>query len=240
MKKHIILIMLMLVSISLFGITDIYVKNPCCGQTVYKNTVDLKIRWDHTSKTGDFVKIRLFDSTGNTKIFGITDKTKNDGEFTWTKSSINGIDIGDYVIRVKSLNNNYWDDSDVFHLRKISFHIATKPKLKMKPSFNIPHLKKKPIKIFTPVKNGIYHVNQEIKITWDKNFGNYNYVQYRAYLISASSKISIFGYSIKNTGVAYWSPMNNYNNHDIFVEIFTSDNKYYGRTEAIKILLPQN
>jgi 5-hydroxyisourate hydrolase-like protein (transthyretin family) len=86
--------------------------NPHSGDTWCKGTA-YNITWAKTGSQDANVKIRLYDTTGTTKILDITNSTANDGSFgPWNVPA--SVANGNYVVRVKTLDNAVWDDSDVF------------------------------------------------------------------------------------------------------------------------------
>jgi hypothetical protein len=72
------------------------------------------ITWTKTGSQDANVKIRLYDSTGTTKILDITNSTANNGEFSWLIPS--SLADGNYIVRVKTVDNAVWDDSPIFKI----------------------------------------------------------------------------------------------------------------------------
>lgn len=79
--------------------------NWCKGQTY-------TITWTKTGVMDTNVKIRLYNSTGTAVVSSITNSTPNDGRFDWTISA--SVVPGNYVVRVRTLDDLVHDDSDVF------------------------------------------------------------------------------------------------------------------------------
>ncbi|MCK4889556.1 MAG: hypothetical protein KAS97_06450 [Candidatus Aminicenantes bacterium] len=77
----------------------------CTGDTV-------NIVWHETPKDHADVKIRLFDHTVTTQILPINNSTPNDGSYNWIIPT--NIPPGQYVIRVRTLDNQETDDSGIF------------------------------------------------------------------------------------------------------------------------------
>jgi len=73
-----------------------------------------EIEWRILGETHPYVKIRLFDKTGRTKILDITDRTPNNRKFKWILPQT--LPEGKYIIRVKTFDNNFFDDSMVFNI----------------------------------------------------------------------------------------------------------------------------
>jgi len=91
----------------------ITVTNPQSGDTWYKGSSHhYIIRWTKSGTMNSNVKIRLYQ--GDSRVLAITDSTPNDGEFEWTipESVVNGT----YYIRVKTVDNAVFDNSDEFSI----------------------------------------------------------------------------------------------------------------------------
>lgn len=70
------------------------------------------IKWLKTGNMDANVKVRLFDSTGTVRVLGISDSAANNGTYQWVIPR--SITPGKYLIRVKTVDNKIFDDSDVF------------------------------------------------------------------------------------------------------------------------------
>lgn len=77
----------------------------CRGQVV-------NINWNKSGSMASQVKIRLFDSAVTAIVMPIVDSTPNDGSYTWTVPA--SVSPGNYVIRVRTVDNAVMGDSDVF------------------------------------------------------------------------------------------------------------------------------
>ncbi len=71
------------------------------------------IEWVPYKTMNFYVKIRLYQ--GNTKVLSITDSTLNDREFTWNIPA--SIPDGTYYIRVKTIDNQKYGDSELFRIK---------------------------------------------------------------------------------------------------------------------------
>ncbi len=110
MKKRLFLILLIAVFITAFAYSQkITITNPHSGSKWYKGQT-YTITWTKSGVMDAKVKIRLYQ--GGSKVLGITDKTDNDGSFTWKVPD--NLPDGNYVIRVRTVDNNVFDDSDMF------------------------------------------------------------------------------------------------------------------------------
>ncbi len=98
----------------------ITVTSPACGSEwcINDNTHPVEIRWNESPKENQLVKIRLYDSTATNQILKITDSTDNNGVYNWTIPP--SIPAGQYIIRVRSINNLASGDSAVFTIKECS------------------------------------------------------------------------------------------------------------------------
>ncbi|MCK5003839.1 MAG: hypothetical protein KAS21_02065 [Candidatus Aminicenantes bacterium] len=116
MKRSLMLIAIFMVtSFIVFG-QSITVTSPAAGnEWIISSTHD--ITWSKTGDMNEFVKIRLFDRTGTIRVLAIADRTANNGIFRdWTIPST--ISPGDYIVKVKTVDNAVEDDSGVFSIRR--------------------------------------------------------------------------------------------------------------------------
>jgi len=77
------------------------------------------------------VKIRLYDKTGRTRILGIVDNTPNDGSYRWTIPG--SLRSNEYVVRVKTIDNRFFDDSDSYNIRSIEIREIPPPTVELGP-----------------------------------------------------------------------------------------------------------
>lgn len=117
MKKTVILcLMFMLIAFVIRAeAPGVEVDKPDGTKTWYKGATKL-INWSTTYGLYTPVKIRLFSADSNTKILNITNSTDNDGEFSWKIPGT--IEPNCYVIRVKTTDDKYSDNSKVFKIAK--------------------------------------------------------------------------------------------------------------------------
>jgi hypothetical protein len=95
------------------------------------------IVWTKTGAMDSQVKIRLYDSAGVHKILGITDSCPNIGSFSWVIP--NSAPLGQFIIRVKTVDNAVFDDGGKFFIKKkwiaqLPIDVMKKPKT----SFPVP------------------------------------------------------------------------------------------------------
>ena len=110
MKERVLLAFLViLLGVGFTYSQTITVTSPHTGDTWTKGQ-KYTIRWTKSGSMSNFVKIRLYQ--GNTKVLGIVDRTDNDGSFDWTVPDT--INTGTYRIRIKTVDNQIYDDSENF------------------------------------------------------------------------------------------------------------------------------
>ena len=119
MKKISILCIMAIFTYSLVlaGVPEIVVDKPD-GSKTWFNGQEKLIKWSKLPDLNTPVKIRLLSADGNTKILDITNNTTNDGEFLWKVPGTGSINQNCYVIRVKTIDDKYSDDSNVFKIAK--------------------------------------------------------------------------------------------------------------------------
>jgi 5-hydroxyisourate hydrolase-like protein (transthyretin family) len=94
---------------------SITVTNPHSGDVWYKgNSAGYVIRWTKSGTMNANVKIRLY--RGEERVVAIVDSTPNDGEYRWVIPS--DVSEGTYKIRVKTVDNEVFDDSEEFVIRE--------------------------------------------------------------------------------------------------------------------------
>jgi len=120
-KKIVLMVGILIFCISFVYSQSITVTYPHGGLTWYKGERYL-IKWSHAGSMNPKVKIRLYQ--GQTKILGIVDSTDNDGEYEWRIPE--NLLEGSYYIRVKTIDNQVYDDGEIFTISE-----RVQPKLTM-------------------------------------------------------------------------------------------------------------
>ncbi len=241
MKKLILFTIVIMMTLTAYGTTGIQVQKPGAGHIIYHgSTNDYMIKWIVTGNIHEFVKIRLYDKTGNTQIYKITDKTPSkNGQFPWCKSLINNTNYGEYVIRVRTIDNLHSDDSGVFHVKKKQNLVINTPKISKAPVIKASDLKGI-IKVTSPVENHSYEINKPMFITWDKNIGNYTRVN--IYLCSETDNSGKKLFTLTaNDGQVQWTPPENsltWPGNKPYIKIFTDDNLFSGESGLFNIVPP--
>ena len=132
----------------------ITVRDPHSGDRWFKGQT-YTIRWTKSGAMNANVKIRLYQ--GETKVLAITDSTPNDGVYVWSipDSVVNGT----YHIRVKTVDNAVYDDSDEF---SISNTTTTTPIGTM-----LHELKPHTITVLSFQTYESYTIDSTIRIRWE-------------------------------------------------------------------------
>ncbi len=114
MKKLFCVLVAMFFVSGILSAGVINVTSPTAGSSWWINdpTGPIIIQWHETPKDHSNVKIRLYDTSGITKIANISDDTLNDGLFSWVIPA--NISPGQYIIRVKTLDNQEFAESGIF------------------------------------------------------------------------------------------------------------------------------
>lgn len=99
-------------SLMALGSKAILITSPSSSSQWIKGST-YNITWAKQGTMNGFVKIRLFDSVTNAQI-NITDNTENDGNYEWVVPA--DLATGSYYMRVKTVDNLYFDNSDSFQI----------------------------------------------------------------------------------------------------------------------------
>ncbi len=232
MKKLIILSTLFLLMLNFHVSADgITVNTPKAGGKIYKGSNGFVISWSVSGNITQKVKIRVYTKAGN-KVQSLTDQVDiTPGKFFWEQILIDKLGIGEYFVRVKTINNSHYGDSGIFKItNKLNFPI-TKPKISAKDVSTIVSN----IVIEEPVSGSIHIVGSPITIRWNNDFGNYEFIDIFIYKIGGNP---ITGTCVKNTGLFYWTPESLYNNKPLYIIIKTEDKKFLGKTGNFTLTLP--
>ncbi len=208
MKKYSIFMTLLLILFVSFGYAQtITVTSPGAGDTWYKGGTYM-ITWTHTGSMNSKVKIRLYQ--GHTKILGITDSTDNNGSFVWNIPM--NLAAGTYYIRVKTVDNQVFDDGQLFTIAE--------PQITIK----------------SPKEGNIWYKGTTYTIRWNHR-GNMN-ANVKLRLYQGNNKILEITNSTDNDGSYKWTipstlPVGVYK-----IRVKTVDNKVYDDSEDFSIENP--
>ncbi len=141
MKKRIfITILILMFSFVISYSQSLYLKSPKRGDVWYKGHT-YTITWTKRGKLNPNVKITLYKPDRTTLQLIIAKPTLNDGSYSWKVP--NSIPSGQYIIRIKTMDNTVFAESEVFTI-KFRFEMAKR---------NIPSqltLLKTPLQIKSP------------------------------------------------------------------------------------------
>ncbi len=125
MKRKVLMLLLIAVFMIAFSYAQsITVTNPHSGSTWHKGST-YTIGWTKSGSMDNNVKITLYKPDHTTLQMIIVRPTANDGSFSWTIP--NSIPNGQYIVRVKTIDNQVYDDSDNFTISES----VIQPKLTM-------------------------------------------------------------------------------------------------------------
>ncbi len=172
MKKILISIsVVFMLTCLIFPLKDFDVFKPAKNEIVLREA-DYTIRWKTAVSTKEKVKIRLYDSTGNTKLSDLANSVPNSGQFVWKQQSIKTYPTGFYVVRVRTVNNLFTGNSAPFQIGQTKgspIGIIQLEELKPAASNTNPHRHRAPA-IVEPsnasfnIKNIQYGVNKNGRI----------------------------------------------------------------------------
>lgn len=157
MKKFIILLSIFVLFFGYINSQTITVSNPN-SESKWMIGKYCNITWTKLGAMNANVKIRLFNSTLTKKILDITNSTTNNGSYGWTIPKT--VTAGDYIVRVKTVDDDVQDDSVIFSIIENPVKAASsKGKDKMAPL----HGK---IEIIKPSKSSKWKERTLNKIQW--------------------------------------------------------------------------
>ena len=98
------------------SVGKIIIFSPVGGDVWLVNKI-YQIRWNFSGKIGSFIKIRLFKKGSNQKVLNITNSVSIASKvFNWKIPQ--NIAEGDYYIRIKTVDNKVFANSNVFRIEK--------------------------------------------------------------------------------------------------------------------------
>jgi hypothetical protein len=187
---------------------SITVTNPHSGTTWHQGTT-YTITWTKSGTMNANVKIRLYQ--GSTKVLNITNSTPNDGSYSWPIPS--SLPDGSYVIRVKTLDNAVFDDSD---------------------SFNIAHgVPAGSITVTNPHSGDCWQKGNTYIINWTHSGHATANVKIRLY--QGSSLILPITNSTSNDGSYSWSVPATISEGSYMIRVKTVDNNFYDDSDSFNI-----
>ncbi len=163
MKKLIFFLFTFAVLSGYINSQSITVTNP--DGSVWKIGKPCEVKWTKIGVMHKYVKLRLYEKTGKDKKFDITDSTPNNGSYLWTIPG--SVPEGEYVLRVKTIDNNFSDNSVPFFIKKPSSQSSSGSAQKSDDN-KIYELKK--IEITSPAKTSKWKEGGSYKIQWKNEF----------------------------------------------------------------------
>jgi len=111
MRKLLFFILISFIFIGFMSAQTITVTSPHSGDTWYKGQT-YTIQWTKTGTMGNFVKIKLRNSTSTAVVLDTINHIPNNGSYSWEIPT--SVAPGNYVIRVRTMDNAVYGDSTVF------------------------------------------------------------------------------------------------------------------------------
>ncbi len=210
MKKRLFLFVLIISFIVSLGLSSpsITVTNPHSG-SIWYNGQTYTITWNKVGQMDDHVKIRLLKN--GAKVLDITNSTLNNGSYQWTVP--NSVQSGNYVIRVKTLDNQVYDDSNIFT-------IANQPS----PSGSLTVVK--------PAAGDCWEKNKTYLIQWNSS-NITELVKVRLY--QGSTRVLAISDSTDNDGSYSWTIPNSLSDGNYKIMIKTLSNQYSDMSDEFSI-----
>ncbi len=201
MKKVLMVFLIAMFIVAFAYSQSITVTNPHSGQTWYKGNT-YTITWTKSGSMNANVKIRLYQ--GGVKILSITNSTPNNGSYSWPVP--NSLPSGTYKIRVKTIDNAVYDDSEVFEIAN---------PLPSGGSISITH----------PAAGECWEKGSTHTITWTKS-GSMN-ANVKIRLFQSSTKVLNITNSTPNNGSYPWTVPTTLSDGTYYIRVKTIDNAVF-------------
>ena len=209
MKKLLMFFLIAIFIVAFSYSQSITVTSPHSGDFWEKGKT-YTITWTKSGNMNANVKIRLFQ--GGTKVLSITNSTVNNGSYNWTIPAT--IPNGSYKIRVKTIDNAVYDDSDVFTIANTPAQTAS-------------------ITITNPHSGQTWYKGNTYTITWRKS-GNMN-ANVKIRLFQGGTKVLSITNSTVNNGSYNWTIPATIPNGSYKIRVKTIDNAVYDDSEMFRI-----
>jgi len=208
-KRIILFILILIIFVSFAWVQTITVKSPLSGDIWYKGQT-YTIKWDKSGNMNSKVKIRLYQ--GGTKILGVTDNTENDGSFSWTIPA--NLNDGTYYIRVKTIDNLVYDDSEKFTIKK----------------YSAPTLK-----VVSPGSGVTWTAENSYEITWVKSGDMNSHLKITLYKSDSVTLQNIIVDSTLNDGKFRWTIPSGISTGSYLIKLETIDKAVSGKSGVFRI-----
>ncbi len=214
MKKKVLLFLLIAVFITAMSYAQsITVTNPHSGSTWHKGST-YTIRWTKSGSMDNNVKITLYKPDHTTLQMIIVRPTANDGSFSWTIP--NSIPNGQYIVRVKTIDNQVYDDSDVFNIATSAPTGGT-------------------ITVTDPRSGDCLEKGSSHTIRWTKSGSMNDSVKITLYKTDLTTLQTIIVNPTANDGSFSWTIPNTIPNGSYVVRVKTVDNAVYDNGDVFTI-----
>ncbi len=214
MKKRVLMIFLIAVFMIAFSYAQsITVTNPHSGSTWYKGNT-YNITWTKSGSMDNNVKITLYKPDHTTLQMIIVRPTANDGIFSWVVS--NSIPDGQYIVRVKTMDNAVYDDSVVFNIATPAPTGGT-------------------ITVTDPHSGDCWKKGSSHTITWTKSGSMNDSVKITLYKTDLTTLQTIIVNPTANDGAYTWVVPNSIPEGSYVVRVKTVDNTVYDDSDIFSI-----
>ena len=216
MKKKFLLILIMTSIFSVISYTqtaNITVTNPYSGQTWYKGEACI-ISWTKRGSMDSQVKITLYKPDHTTLQAIIVRPTANDGSYSWTIPD--SIPNGQYIVRVKTMDNAVYDDSDVFTIAAAPVHPAN-------------------IVVISPRLGDSWCKGKSYKIVWKHRGSMDSQVKITLYKPDHTTLQTVIVRPTANDGSYIWRISDSIPNGQYIVRVKTMDNAVYDDGDIFQI-----
>ncbi len=169
------------------------------------------ISWTKSGSMNEYVKLRLYNSTGTTVMAVIADNVANSGTYTWTIPA--GLAVGNYLVRVKTVDNLVYDDSPVFAITQAGPTIT----------------------VTAPATGTTWNKGATRTIGWTKSGTMNAYVKLRLYNSAGTAVAAVIADNVANSGTYSWTVPAGLAVGNYLVRVKTVDNQVYDDSTVFTI-----
>ena len=192
---------------------SITVTNPRSGDVWYKGQ-RYTIRWIKSGSMDSQVKITLYKPDHTTLQTVIVRPTANNGSYSWTVPD--SIPNGQYIVRVKTMDNAVYDDGDVFTITNAPVQTAR-------------------ITVTKPHSGQTWYKGQTYTISWTKSGSMDSQVKITLYKPDHTTLQTIIVRPTANDGSYYWTIPDSIPAGQYIVRVKTMDNAVYDDSDVFRI-----
>ncbi len=216
MKRISVFIIIFTISLIMLNAQSISVTAPRTGNS-WDHGETKTISWIKTGTMHGLVKIRLYNEAG-VKVFDIVDSTDNDGNYSWTVPETIG--AGNYMLRVKTIDNRVFGDSGFFGINPVFVSTGN-------------------ISVLTPDSSTVLHTSTVAQnINWTNTGDNHENVSILIFTEGSGSSGTYLISNTPNDGNFNWTTPGSLAPGRYYIRVVTLDAAVWGDSEVFVMAEP--